>query len=341
DETSTAWRIIEFGKDLNALVNNDLISAVSRPYNKELFPDGLQTDWIKPGKSVWSWLSGNRSVTLDNMKQFVDQASELGIPYNLVDEGWGKWQVAGKTKWDLIRELVDYARPKNVGIWVWKAYPDRNGIPGLKEATAREAFFKECHEAGVVGVKIDFFDGESQEIIRFYEDALKDAAKYHILVDFHGADKPIGLDRTYPNELSREAIRGLENQTDWPGHNTTLPFTRYLAGHGDYTPLSFRDIVKGTTLSHQVATVALFNSAFMCLAVNPATLLSSNVLPMVKSIPVSWDETIVLPQSKIGDLVVFARRKGKDWFLCVLNGQKTKRSLTVDLSFLKGKSYNL
>ncbi|HTN39148.1 MAG TPA: glycoside hydrolase family 97 catalytic domain-containing protein, partial [Arachidicoccus sp.] len=229
----TGWRIIEYGRDLNDLVNNDMISNVSRPIDPVLFPQGLNTAWLKPGKSVWSWLTRNRSVTLPNMKQLTDWASELRIPYNLVDEGWGKWSASNKTKWDFIKELVDYSAPKHVGIWVWKAYPDRNGIPGLKDSVERATFFESCHEAGVVGVKIDFFDAESQEVIRFYEAALRDAAKYHIMVDFHGADKPTGLSRTYPNEMSREGIRGLENETDWPAHNTTLPFTRFLAGHGD------------------------------------------------------------------------------------------------------------
>lgn len=341
DKRATTWRIIEFGKDLNDLVNNDLVTDVSRPYDPALFPKGNQTDWIKPGKSVWSWLSGNRSVTMDNMKQFVDWAAQLGIPYNLVDNGWAKWKAPGKNNWDLMRQLVAYGKKKNVGIWVWKAYPDRDGIAGLKQADQREAFFAHCHEVGVVGVKIDYFDDESQEVIRFYEAALKDAAKYHIMVDFHGADKPTGLSRTYPNEMSREGVLGLEHRTDWPPHNTILPFTRYLAGHGDYTPLSFREMIKGTTTAHQVATVALFNSSFMCLAVNPKTLMNSNVWPVVKSIPELWDQTLVLPPSKIGDMVVYARRKGKDWFLCVLNGQHKKRRIQVPLDFLKSRSYQL
>jgi alpha-glucosidase len=225
-----------------------------------------------------------------------------------------------------------------VKVWIWKAYPDRAGVPGLKNPEARRTFFNECKKAGVVGLKIDFFDAESQEVQKFYEDALADAAKLHLMLDFHGANKPTGQSRTYPNEMSREGIRGLENGTSWARHNTTLLFTRYLAGHGDYTPLSLRGIVKGTTLTHQIATVAAFTSPFMCLAVDPEALAKTDIKTIIKDIPVVWDETIVLPQSKIGELAVLARRSGTRWYLSVLNGE-TAQSVKVNLSFLGKGSY--
>ena len=159
------------------------------------------------------------------------------------------------------------------------------------------------------------------------------------MLDFHGADKPTGQSRTWPNEMSREGIRGLENVTSWPQHDATVPFTRYLAGHADFTPLSFRqDLIKGTTLTHQVATVVAFTSPFMCLAANPEVLLASNIKSIVTAIPETWDETIVLPQSSIGELAVFARRKGTTWYLSVLNGEKAQ-DLKLHLSFLKTGSY--
>lgn len=335
----TPWRIILIGATLNQLVNSDVIGNVSPKPDAVLFPKGYATDWIRPGKSVWSWLAANGNVTFENMKRFSDWAAELGIDYNLVDEGWAKWHAAGKDKWEMMKELVDYSNKEHVKVWVWKAYPDRDGDPGIKDAARRMAFFKKCAEVGIKGLKIDFFDTESQEVIDFYQAALKDAATLHLMLDFHGADKPTGQSRTWPNELSREGIRGLENTTSWPKHNTTLLFTRFLAGHADYTPLSFTDIVKGTTLAHQVATVGAFTSEFMCLGVNPEVLLTSQVKMMVKQIPVVWDETIILPQSKIGELVVMARRSGRNWFLIALNGDKAK-SLTLNPAFLgKGNYY--
>ncbi|MDB5112354.1 MAG: Retaining alpha-galactosidase precursor [Mucilaginibacter sp.] len=334
---ATPWRIVEIG-DLNTLVNCDIIANVSPKPDKTLFPEGFATPWIQPGKSVWSWLAGNGGVTFENMKKYSKWASELGITYNLVDEGWSRWKDGDKDKWTLIKELVDYSNQLNVKVWVWKAYPDRGGVSGLKDPEARRTFFNQCKEAGVSGLKIDFFDTELQEVLNFYQEALKDAAKLHLMLDFHGADKPTGQGRTWPNEMSREGIRGLENKTNWPRHNATLIFTRYLAGHGDYTPLSFRDIVKGTTLTHQLATVAAFTSPFMCLAVNPEALLASDVKSIVKDIPVVWDETVVLPQSKIGELAVLARRSGKVWYLTALNGE-TAQSIKVDLKFLGEGSY--
>jgi alpha-glucosidase len=211
-DIESPWRIIEIGKDLNTLVNCDIITNVSPAYDKALFPQGVTTDWIKPGRSVWSWLAKTRSITLDNMKHFTDLAAQLGFEYNLVDEGWGNWRDSTRDNWDMMKELVDYSAKKGVKIWVWKAYPDRKGIPGINTAARRQEFFKKCAAIGIAGLKIDFFDSEAQEIVDFYQSALKDAAGYHLMMDFHGANKPTGENRTWPNELTREAVRGMENQ---------------------------------------------------------------------------------------------------------------------------------
>ncbi|MBW3128610.1 glycoside hydrolase family 97 protein [Hymenobacter profundi] len=334
----TPWRIIEVGSDLNTLVNCDIVHNVSPKPDPKLFPQGLATSWIKPGKSVWSWLAGNGGVTFENMKRFSQWAGQLGIQYNLVDEGWSRWNDGGKDPWALLQELVTYSDAQKVKVWVWKAYPDHDGTPGLKDPTARKAFFKRCKDTGVVGLKIDFFDTESQEIIDFYQAALHDAAELQLMLDFHGANKPTGESRTWPNELSREGIRGLENATVWPAHNATLPFTRYLAGHGDYTPLTFRDIGKGTTFAHQMASLATFTSPFLCVAANPEDMLASKAKDLIVNMPTVWDETIVLPASEIGTLSLLARRSGTTWYLAALNGEKAQ-SVAVDLGFLGTGSY--
>jgi alpha-glucosidase len=335
----TSWRVILMGSDLNTLVNSDIISNVSPKYDEQLFPKGYDTDWVKPGRSVWSWLSGDqRVITFENMKKFSDQAAELGFEYNLVDEGWGNWKDGDKDHWDLMKNLVDYSAKKGVKIWVWKAYPDRRGIEGLKDEAKRTAFFKRCSEIGVAGVKIDFFDSESQEIIEFYQAALKEAAGYHLMLNFHGANKPTGETRTWPNEMSREAIKGMEGRPPWAKHNAILPFTRYLAGHADYTPIHFGDRVGEVTWAHHIATLAIFNSPFLCLGASPQSIIDHPFKDMIISIPSVWDETIVLPQSEIGELVLLARRKGSQWFIAGLNGVHEAKSMTLDLSFLgKGK----
>jgi alpha-glucosidase len=334
----TPWRIVEIGSSLNTLVNCDIVADVSPAADKTLFPKGFDTGWLKPGECAWSWKAGNGPVSFDNMKRYSKWAGELGIPYNLVDEGWWRWQDGGKDKWELVRDLVKYSAEQHVKIWLWKAYPTRKVEPGLEDPNVRREFFRQCRDAGVVGIKIDFFNSEAQHILAFYQDALRDAAKLHLMLDFHGADKPAGQSRTWPNEMSREGVRGLENSSDWPSHNTTLPFTRYLAGHGDYTPFSFRqDLIKGTTLTHQVAEVVTFTSPFLCLGVDPEKLLTSLVKDVITHMPTTWDETMVLPQSEIGKLSVYARRKGSKWYLAVMNGDEPQ-SAEISLSFLsKGK----
>ncbi len=335
----TPWRIIEIGKDLNTLVNCDVIANVSPKYNAVLFPNGYNTDWIKPGRSVWSWLAKPRSITLENMKHFTDLAAQLGFEYNLVDEGWGYWKdsLNKRDHWDMMKELVDYSATKGVKIWVWKAYPNRGGIPGIKDPADRKAFFRKCKDIGIVGLKVDFFDNEAQDIIQFYQAALHDAAEYKLMMNFHGANKPTGETRTWPNEMTREAIRGMENRAPWASSNTTLPFTRFLAGHADYTPVHFGDRMGEVSWAHHVASMIVFTSPFLCVGADPQSILDNPCKEMIQSIPPIWDETIVLPQSKIGELVIYARRKGTTWFVAAMNGTNEPKSISVDLSFLKAE----
>jgi alpha-glucosidase len=275
------------------------------------------------------------------MKVFSDLASELGFEYNLVDEGWSDWKDGSRDCWDLMKELVDYSAKKGVKIWVWKAYPDRKGIEGLHDPEKRVAFFKKCKEIGIAGMKLDFFDSEDQNIIQFYQEALRDAAKYQLMVNFHGANKPTGETRTWPNEMTREAVRGMENRVPWAPSNSILPFTRYLAGHADFTPVNFGKRIGEVTWSHHIATMVIYTSPFLCIGAEPQDILDNPAKELIKSIPPVWDETIVLPQSKIGELAIYARRKGDTWFLAAVNGLNEPKTLTLDLSFLKKGSYKL
>lgn len=338
-DIESPWRIIEVGKDLNTLVNCDIITNVSPACDKALFPQGVNTDWIKPGRSVWSWLAKTRSITLDNMKHFTDLAAQLGFEYNLVDEGWGIWRDSTCDHWDLMKELVDYSAKKGVKILLWKAYPDRKGIPGINTPERRQEFFKKCAAIGIAGLKIDFFDSEGQEIVDFYQSALRDAAGYHLMIDFHGANKPTGENRTWPNELTREAIRGMENQPPWAPGNATLPFTRYLAGPADFTPVHFGNRLGEVSWAHQVATMVVFTSPLLCLGADPQAILDSPLKPVIQGIPPTWDETIALPQSKIGELALYARRKGETWYMAALNGSNEGKAVHVDLTFLRKGRY--
>ena len=322
---TTPWRVVIIGRDLNSLVNNDLVANLNAPPDPKLFPQGINTTWIKPGRAVWKYLNGGGAGSLEVMKHFTDGAAALGFEHNILEGFWTRWTQ------DQIKELVNYSNKRGVSIWLWEH------SKSLRSAAARDSFFRNCNELGVAGAKIDFFDSEAKEVIDLYEDILKDAAKYHVMCDFHGANKPTGLARTYPNEMIREAVKGMEASklVDRATHETTIPFTRFLAGPAEYTVVHFGDRRQNTTWAHQVASAAILSGPLLTYAANPDTILANPAAEIIKSIPAAWDETIVLPPSEIGSLAVFARRKGRTWFLAIMNGVKQQK-IRIPLYFLKG-----
>ncbi len=323
---TTPWRVVLAGPDLNTLVNSDIISNLSAPPDSALFPQGIDTPWIKPGRAVWRYLDGGEN-TFEGIKEFSDMAGKLGFEYQVVEGLWRRWTD------DQLRELVSYSKDRKVGILLWVHSRD------IQSGDARRALFQRLHDFGVAGVKIDFLDHEAKEVIDLYQAILRDAAGFQLLVDFHGANKPAGESRTWPNEMTREGVYGLEHRAQtWARHNTTLPFTRYLAGHGDYTPVVFGDRRRETSWPHQIATAAIFTSPLLVYGANPKSLLDNPALELIKALPATWDETIVLPGSAISELAAFARRKGDEWFIAVLNGPEA-RTLRVDLKFLAARSY--
>lgn len=324
---TTPWRVIMIGHDLNALVNCDIISSLSPAPEKSIFPDGLKTDWIKPGRAVWRYLDGGEN-TFAGIKEFSRLAGELGFEYNVVEGIWQRWTEAQ------LRDLVDYSNQQNVKLWFWK-HRRNLGTP-----SEREQFFSLLSRVGVVGAKIDFFDHEAKEVIDLYQALLRQAAEHKIMLEFHGANKPAGEARTWPNELTREAIRGLEyrSMSLRSVHNTTLPFTRFLAGHADYTPVHFGDRRRETSWAHQIASAIVFTSPLMIYGAHPQHILDNPAADLIKTIPTVWDETIVLPPSEIGELAAFARRAGKLWFVGIMNAL-TGRSVRLPLNFLRAGRY--
>ena len=324
---TTPWRVVMTGGDLNTLVNNDIISSVSPPPDTKLFPAGLNTAWVRPGRAVWKYLDGGEN-TLEGMKEFSRLAGQLGFEYNVVEGFWQQWTEAQT------RELVDYSREHKVGIWVWKH------SRALRTSDDRLKFFKLCNELGIVGAKIDFFDHEAKEIIDLYQTLLREAAEHELMLEFHGANKPAGELRTWPNEMTREAIRGLEyrNTQTRAVHNTTLPFTRMLAGHADYSVMHFGERRRETSWAHQIASAAILTSPVLIYAAHPKNILENPAAELIRSIPSVWDETIALPHCEIGEIAAFARRKGSTWFLAIMNGPVGK-SLQLPLSFLGRGQY--
>jgi alpha-glucosidase len=337
---TTPWRVVLVGRDLNALVNSDAIAALNPAPDARLFPQGLRTAWLRPGRAVWRYLDGpsiekgpdetpeqhDRRV-YEIIRDFSRLARELGFEHQIVEGQWRRFAE------EQMRELVAYSKERGVSIWVWVHSRDQ------QDAGERRKLFARLHALGVAGIKVDFLDHEARETIDLYQAILQDAAGQQLLVNFHGANKPTGEARTWPNEMTREGIRGLEYRRTpaWAEHNATLPFTRFLAGHADYTPLVFGERRKETSWTHQIATLVVFTSPVMVYGANPASVLENPARDLIRSIPSVWDETRVIPPSAVGELAVFARRRGDRWFVGVLNGPG-QRTVALDLGFLgKGK----
>jgi alpha-glucosidase len=320
---TTPWRVIMIGADLNAMVNCDAVHDLCPPPDKKYFPEGVNTSWVKPGRAVWQYLDGAADKSVAGMKEYSSLAAGLGFEHNILEGFWEKWSD------DEIRDLVNYSQQKGVSIWVWMHSKD------LRDSSIRHARFKRCHDLGIAGLKIDFFDNEAKETVDLYQAILTETAQLHLLVDFHGSNKPTGQSRTWPNELTREAVKGMESSKleDRATHSTTLPFTRFLAGPAEYTPVHFGDRRKNTTWTNQIASAVILSAPLLTYAANPKNLLANPGADIIKSIPSTWDETIVLPSSAIGELAVFARRKGNTWFLAVMNGTQP-RNMKIPLSFL-------
>jgi alpha-glucosidase len=263
------------------------------------------------------------------VKAFTRLGGQLGFEYHVVEGLWQRWTD------DEMRDFMADANQRHVGIWLWK---DSRALATVAE---QRAFFDKCKALGVVGAKIDFFDHEAKEMIDRYQSILRESAARHIMVNFHGANKPAGESRTWPHELTRESVYGLEHRQapDWARHNATLPFTRFLAGAADYTPVVFGERRKDTTWAHQIATAVVFTSPVLVFGGHPQSLLDNPAVEMIRSLPSVWDRTIVLPESEIGELAAFARRRGRVWFVGVLNGP-TARTMKINLGFLGGDRYD-
>jgi alpha-glucosidase len=324
DAVVQPWRVTLLAHDLNALVNSDLIRNLCPPASPEL----AKAKWIQPGRSSWQWWSSGDPV-YSEQHRWIDWTKQLGFEFYLVDEGWRNWKADGKDNWDCLREVCDYAKTNGVKIWIWV---NSNEVPNTARRTN---LLDHAVAVGAVGVKIDFQPEANVRWVNWYEETLRDAAARKLMIDFHGANKPVGLERTWPNEITRESIRGHEYQilryrrTLPPSHDTILPFTRFVIGPGDYTPTVFNPKeLRGYTWPRELAQAIVFTSPFLCYADHPTNYLNNPAVDVMKAIPSIWDETVVLPGSEIGKCAAFARRTGKTWFIGVINGGQ---ATTVDL----------
>ena len=346
------WRIIGVAESDAELITNQLVYLLARP------SEVADTSWIKPGKVAWDWYNANNIDGVDfksgintaTYKYYIDFASKYGLEYIILDEGWYKLgnllQVVPEMN---IEEIVAYGKQKNVGIilWVvWKTLDDQF-----------EPAFDQFTKWGVKGLKVDFMQRDDQKVMDFYERVCREAAKRKMLVDFHGGIRAATMTRTWPNLLSNEGVRGLE-QTKWskyanPEHNVTLPFTRMLIGPMDYTPGAmvnsgnernfaaiFERPMSLGTRCHQLAMYVVYESPLQMLADSPSHYLREpEIMEFLGPVPTVWDETRVL-DAKMGDYVVIARRHNQDWYVGAMTDW-TSRDLQVNLSFLPAGRYEL
>jgi len=346
------WRAFVITGNDGQLVESDMVFRLGSP--NRLTDYG----WIKPGQVAWDWWNANNiygvdfktGINNDTYKFYIDFASKNGIEYIILDEGWYK---TGTTVLESIPEinvpeLCKYAESKNVGVilWVvWKTFWDK-----IDEAVAL------YEKWGVKGVKVDFMQRDDQKIVNFYYEAARKTAEHHLLIDFHGSYKPDGLQRTYPNALTREGVRGMENdkweRTITPEHDVTLPFTRMVAGPMDFTPGAMvnmdranfnpqftRPASQGTRV-HQMSMYVIYESPLQMLSDSPSNYMKEQeCTDFLVRVPVVWDDLKVL-DAKTGDYLLLARRSGNDWFVGGMTDWN-RRQMELDLSFLPSGEYSM
>lgn len=344
------WRYFVIAPNDGDLIENTMTLQLAE---KNVLDD---TSWIKPGQASWEWWNGatpygpdvnfEAGCNLDTYKYFIDFAAHYGIPYIIMDEGWAmstRDPYTPNPKVD-VHELIRYGKEKNVGIVLWLTWLTVENNFGL---------FETFEKWGVKGVKIDFMDRSDQWMVNFYERVAKEAAKHHLLVDFHGSFKPSGLEYKYPNVISYEGVRGMEQMGGCrPDNSVYLPFIRNAVGPMDYTPgamLSMQPEVYRSerpnsasigTRAYQMALFVIFESGLQMMADNPTLYYRNDECSrFLTQVPQTWDETIAL-KAKVGEYVIVAKRKGEKWYIGgMTNNQQKERTFDIALDFLpEGKT---
>lgn len=342
------WRIAIVTTEDKQLADNDLVYKLASPSRVD------DISWIKPGKVAWEWwnhwgLSGVdfvAGVNNETYTAYIDFASKNGIEYVILDEGWAVnlkaslFEVVPEID---LKKLIDYGKSRNVGIILWAGY--------YAFERDMDKVCKHYAEMGVKGFKIDFMDRDDQQMVDFHYRAAEAAAKYKLMVDFHGTYKPTGLNRTYPNVINYEAVNGME-QMKWTGpemdmvtYDVTMPFIRMVAGPVDYTQGAMRNATKRThrgindepmsqgTRCRQLAEYIVFESPLNMLCDNPVNYSKEQeCTDFIAQIPTVWDNTIAL-DGRVGKYIATARQKDNIWYVGGLTNWD-ERSLNLNLAFL-------
>ncbi len=345
------WRVFAVSESDKDLLNNQLV------YQLSLKNQIKDPSWIKPGKASWDWWNYNNiygvdfraGINTETYKYFIDFASENGLEYIILDEGWYELGDILNVVPDIdMEEIVSYAKQKNVGIilWViWKTFDNQ-----LEES------LDQFEKWGIKGIKIDFMQRDDQQMVNWYYKIAEKVAEKKMFIDFHGAYKPSGLRRAYPNVITREGVPGLEH-SKWgedasPKMAVTIPFIRMVSGPIDYTPGGMLNANKDTfapifnrpmtqgTRCHQLAMYVVFESPLQMLADSPSNYKKEQEsLDFIAKIPTVWDETVIL-SATVGEHILTARKSEETWFVGALSGDDSK-DLIVDFSFLEEGEYTM
>jgi alpha-glucosidase len=346
------WRLIMIAPDDVTLLGNELVYQLASPV------DNADYSWVKPGKVAWDWYNANNlfgvnfqsGINNDTYKYYIDFAARFGLEYVILDEGWSRTTTdvsASRASID-VPALVQYGAAKGVGIILWTLWRP------LDEKT--DSLLNRFVEWGVKGIKVDFIQRADQYTVNYYEKIAKACADRKLLVDFHGAYKPTGLHRKYPNVINYEGVKGLENNkwADYitPEHNVTLPFTRMMAGPMDYTPgamrnsnqkdfrVSFNEPVSRGTRAHQAAMYVMYEAPLQMLAETPSLYLQDTAFTrFIARIPTTWQTTIPLA-GKIGAYAAIARQQGRQWYISAMTNWE-ERTLEAKLDFLPAGNYKI
>lgn len=344
---SYPWRVFIISDDDRDIIKSSLAYQLAEPSALE------NTSWIKPGKVAWDWYNDNNIFGVDfrsglntqTYKYYIDFAAANGIEYVIFDEGWTKstTEILDFNPEMDVRGLINYASEKGVGIILWVLWKPLNDN--------MDEILETYKSWGAKGIKVDFMQRSDQAMVTSYETIANKAAQLELLVNYHGAFKPAGLQRKYPNVLNFEGVKGGENNK-WsdlitPDHNLTIPFIRMAAGPMDYTPGSMINAKKADyaiswsrpmslgTRCHQIAMFVVYEAPLQMMCESPSIYIrEQECTDFIAKIPTTWDETRVL-HAKVGDYLVLARRKGNDWFIAGMTDW-TPRTFEISLDFLNG-----
>ncbi len=347
------WRVVIVAGSDKDLLANDLVYLLSRDPEA-----GQDFSWVKPGKVAWDWWHANMvrgvgfesGVNTDTYKHYIDFAARNGFEYVNLDEGWSDQFDLMKLNPEVnVEAVIEHAKSRNVGVILWV-------VARTLDAQLQPAMDL-FERLGVSGLKVDFMQRDDQPMVNYYERIAREAARRKMLVNFHGAYKPTGMNRKYPNIINHEAVRGLEyNKFDpvgtTPGYAATIPFVRMLAGYMDYTPGAmtnaqaedyktiFRRPMSQGTRAHQLALYVMLFAPLQMLSDAPYRYEAEpEVLDLLRRIPETWDETVPMA-GEIGRYAALARRKGEVWYVAALEGGEGRR-LDLGLSFLTEGRYRV